>query len=99
MKGLYYSPFCFLRPHNILSAMLTNKKQRKTIVPVIGEYAMLVYPIKPRISPTANTSQTIALLAFSDTFVLPCLHILVLPIVALSNAVINNLILLKYVEE
>ena len=66
------------------------------MVPIMGEYATFVHPIIPRTSPPANTNQVIALLAFSDTFVPPCLHILVLPIVAVSNPVINNLILLKY---
>ena len=32
----------------------------------MGEYAKLVHPNIPRISPTANINQTIALLAFSD---------------------------------
>jgi len=64
IKGFY--DFLFLTPHNILSTMLTTKKQRKIIVPVMTEYAKLVHPNIPSMSPTANTNQTIALLAFSD---------------------------------
>ena len=64
IKGFY--DFLFPRPHNILSAMLTTKKQRKIIVPVMTEYAKFVHPNIPSMSPTANTNQTIALLAFSD---------------------------------
>ena len=65
-KGFYYSPFCFLRPHNILSAMLTKRKQRKIIVPTMLVYADVAHPTMPRISPTANTGQTMALLALFD---------------------------------
>jgi len=46
--------------------MATTKQQTKIIVPVMTEYATLVHPSIPSMSPTANTNQTIALLAFSD---------------------------------
>lgn len=58
--------FLLPRPHNILSAMATTKQQTKIIVPVMTEYATLVHPSIPSMSPTANTNQTIALLVFSD---------------------------------
>lgn len=45
--------------------MVANKKQRKIIVPVIGEYATLVQPSIPSTIPTANTAKVIALLIFS----------------------------------
>ncbi len=67
IKGFYYSAFLFLRPHNILSAMLINRKQRKIIVPVMLAYAHVAHPTIPSMSPNANTSQTIALLALSVT--------------------------------
>ena len=46
--------------------MLTTKQQIKIMVPIMGEYATFVHPNIPSMSPTANTNQTIALLAFSD---------------------------------
>jgi len=50
----------------MLSAMLTAKKQRKIMTPVMVEYADVDDPTMRRMIPAANTRKLMARLAFLD---------------------------------